>query len=103
MLQTKHLDLCSICANHTHCVFTRNMNHSVVYCEEFLHEIPGAGQLVQTNVANEFPNKLSNDATPLNAEINASLQGLCADCENRRACGLAMNPEGGVWYCEEYR
>jgi hypothetical protein len=95
MPQTVHLGLCSSCRHNAVCVFTRNKKCSPVYCEEFQLEISGAVHLPQ--------NDDSKTSGAPDGEALALHQGLCCDCENRHTCGLISTPEGGVWYCEEYR
>jgi hypothetical protein len=101
MAQPDYLGLCRSCMHRKDCVFTRGMTHAVVFCEEFQIALPAPGPAF-LNVSNLSEGCL-NDAGDPNHEAVALHQGLCCDCENRHACGLMSTPEGGIWYCEEYR
>ena len=103
MARREYLGLCSICLHNAECVFTGKMEHSVVHCEEFQADMPAAGQSARMDFSKDFFNKFSNDTGFPHGRNNGSNQGLCHDCESRHTCGLITTPEGGVWYCEEYR
>ena len=94
MAQTEYPGLCRSCMHSDICVLTRGMNFFPVYCEEFQPEIPAARLLSRS--------ELSNDSRLFNSEDSAGQQGLCCDCGNRHTCTTVSDPEGGVWYCEEY-
>jgi hypothetical protein len=101
MAQPDYLGLCRSCMHCTDCVFIKGMSHSVVFCEEFQIALPAPGPAI-LNVSNLSEGGLNNPGDP-HPEAPALHQGLCCDCENRHACGLRSTPEGGIWYCEEYR
>lgn len=88
--------LCGSCMHAATCVFIGNVKRPVYYCEEFRVERPPAAGAVRENF-------FQNEKVAYEKQEDDLNQGLCCDCENRNVCGLSVKPEGGVWYCEEYR
>ncbi len=105
MAQPDYLGLCRNCKHSTACLYLKGMQQSVVFCEEFQIALPASGP-VFANVSNDILDDAAGSTAEADADAEAEALdlelGLCCDCENRHACSL-MTPEGGVWYCEEYR
>ena len=86
-----HRDLCSTCNHAPACSNRGTPDSPVFFCEEF-----DAGEAESSAApAAVAP---SQDST----EPKSEYLGLCANCAERETCKLPK-PEGGVWYCEEYK
>ncbi|RJP75804.1 MAG: hypothetical protein C4524_11430 [Candidatus Zixiibacteriota bacterium] len=90
-----HQGLCTTCVASATCTFPRPAGKPVIFCEEF------DGYLRNGHVENP-------DVNAILAHVNvkpapqATLKGLCANCELRDTCTFPK-AEGGIWHCEEYR
>lgn len=95
--QPYHLTgLCSSCAHTKGCVFLKDRQAPVLFCEEF--EIDPAPPPKKTESA------ASAQSSPANSGVGNSnlLLGLCSNCAHRKTC-IYPKPEGGIWHCEEYQ
>ena len=86
--KTKTLGLCCTCIHINDCIYFKNSDSSIQYCEEF-----DSGDMVL-----EVVNKPTK---PIETH-DKSLPGLCSNCENRETCTF-NKPESGIWHCEEYQ
>ena len=85
--KTKSLGLCCTCVHIKNCMYFKNSDKPIHYCEEF-----DSGEVVLEVV--KKPKK-----SPEKEEKVYS--GLCRNCEHRDTCTFEK-PEGGIWHCEEY-
>ncbi|HOE11115.1 MAG TPA: hypothetical protein PLQ35_12640 [bacterium] len=84
--------LCSTC-NHSPTCRSRSAHYGpVFYCEEFDSYTDVLPRVVPPPISAE-----SEHTDQVNRYT-----GLCSDCKNMESC-MFLEPEGGVWHCEEYR
>jgi len=82
-------DLCVSCKKFTSCIYVKNGNRPVYYCEEF-------------EVSSYQPEKESSPADiSEKKEEKKEFCGLCKNCGNRMTCMMA-SPDRIIWHCEEY-
>ncbi len=82
--------LCVTC-NHIEDCLPRVEGKAIWFCEEF----------DDSSIQSNLKPAMQNGATTQQVKQEKRL-GLCMNCENAENCQLPR-PEGGVWYCEEYR
>ena len=84
-------DLCSTCCHERTCGSPSTPERPILFCELF-------------EVLAPAPTASPAAAPPERPASGQGVEhrGLCVNCDNRHECTMAR-PEGGVWYCEEYR
>lgn len=88
--------LCSVCINACGCVYLECVKQPVLQCEEF----EGYPSPPSKPVGQRHPGPVGTRGT--NEEETSKYRGLCAICAERESCTFPK-PEGGVWFCEEYK
>ncbi len=78
--------LCTKCKKAASCTFPGEADEPILSCETF-----------------EQIKRLTQKPRVQPSPINQGwINGLCADCVNRKTCVFRQR-EGGIWHCEEYR
>lgn len=93
----EHKGLCLSCRNSLTCTFLENHNEAVLQCDEF----DGFELRVRKPEHSLLKSTTGSKSNSEKKDPNGA-RGLCANCEDRKACTYPK-PEGGVWHCEEYR
>jgi len=92
--------VCSTCRHGSNCAYSKDTGGDVIQCEGFEPcepgPCPGKGSGLLPSKEEESRSS-EGDGNGL-----ARYKGLCANCENRKACKFPK-PEWGVWHCGEYR
>ncbi|HPA45762.1 MAG TPA: hypothetical protein PLZ55_12765 [bacterium] len=91
-MSEEYRGICSTCIYVSTCRLPSPHVGPVSHCEGF-------------DSRTDIPARIAPPAIP--GESNRSERdnhytGLCSDCENMESCAF-LEPEGGVWHCEEYR
>jgi hypothetical protein len=95
--QPYHLtSLCSSCMHTKKCVFPKDRQAPVFFCEEYEIEPGPLPQEVKAKPSDPPALKDSRD------KDSDSIIGLCSNCAHRKTCSYPK-PEGGIWHCEEYQ
>jgi hypothetical protein len=84
-------DLCVTCKNFSSCIYVKNGNRPVHYCEEF--------EVYTYSPATEITSPVSLKVKK--KEEKLIFYGLCKNCGNRMTCMMA-SPDRIIWHCEEY-
>jgi len=84
--------LCTTCAHSSSCIYPRNPERPVSFCEEF------EGERAVPKLAAA---PLAVKPEPREPEQGRPSVGLCAYCERWLTCTYSKT-EAGVWHCEEY-
>lgn len=95
----KYRGICLICKNANTCVFPRDPNRPLLYCDELELDDPlpkGTREAMVSSYADML------EQTCRRSKGSEAPLGLCKLCENREECTFPK-PEGGVWHCEEYK
>ncbi|KPL08869.1 MAG: hypothetical protein AMS26_23680 [Bacteroides sp. SM23_62] len=82
-------DLCVTCRYHSSCIYIRNGEGPVHFCEEF--EVHPYRHIIGC----------SNPVESKEIEENPVYGGLCKNCDNRKTC-MNASPDRIIWHCEEY-
>ena len=91
--KAEHQGLCINCKHKGTCMFLRDAEGPVLFCET--HEVESAynPKIMHTPSENIKVNK--------SVKTSETYKGLCSNCSNRETC-MIQKPEGGIWHCEEY-
>ena len=88
--------LCATCRTASTCMYLRSSSKPILQCEEFERFPIKPGKK---------PMEASMSMSKNNPEGNPGKKhkyfGLCTNCNHRDACKF-LQPQGGVWHCEEY-
>lgn len=84
--------LCNTCTHEPSCVFPRDTERPVRFCDEF------EGERLEPKVAVVLSEVKREPREP---EEGRPSVGLCAYCDRWSTCTYPKS-EGGVWRCEEY-
>jgi len=84
--------ICLTCKNKSSCIYIKDGERPVQYCEEF--EVYSYRRVIPVieNIP-IFRRKPKEDKPALN--------GICKNCDNRKSC-MNAKPERIIWHCEEY-
>ena len=95
----KYSGLCSTCNNAPDCCLIGSTDQPVIFCEEFnIHQQTQVRTMDDTALqAVDFQSIITQKP-----KEPSKYQGLCVNCDDRETCTF-LKPEGGAWYCEEYR
>jgi hypothetical protein len=94
------IGLCVNCKHNATCAFCGSPDSPKLFCEEF--ECTGASCAEsEPEMAVVAGGPVAGEALTGEPDSRTRL-GLCVNCDNRESCCHTI-PEGGVWYCEEYR
>ncbi len=88
--------LCATCNEASSCVYAKNAQRPVLYCEMF----DDSSRSQETVIVDKAVKSPSEPA--VQSGEHTTFKGLCINCDNRKTCTFPQ-PEGGVWHCEEYR
>ena len=95
----KNQGLCSTCKNAPNCMYLKDKEQPVWYCNEFCLDDAPCKKIPLTTMA---PTSSESKGAVTKGNGSASkYKGLCVDCNHRETCVLSSTP-GGVWHCEEY-
>ena len=94
----RFLGICLLCESAPTCVFPRDPNRPLLYCDEFEMAVSVPVRPVSRRMTRK-ETEAEQGGNP--AKGSASCLGLCRLCEGRETCTYPK-PEGGVWHCEEY-
>ena len=95
----KHRGLCMTCENAPTCMFPKDPDWPVFFCELFESRVSLPVEAAGVDSASAIgPSTIESPGL----EVPPEFKGLCCDCSNRSTCTF-MKPEGGVWHCEEYQ
>ena len=89
---TERRGICTSCKHWEYCTYQQDPERPALQCAEFEAIGPRPNPVME---AGESYSAQSS----LNPEIPA---GLCRSCDNYETCRY-LKPEGGVWFCEEYK
>ena len=94
MNAAKYRGICTSCRHCEYCTYQRDPETLVLQCAEFEAIGPKPNPTIEAK-----NNYSASTRIALNPEIPA---GLCRSCDNYETCSYPK-PEGGVWFCEEYK
>jgi hypothetical protein len=82
-------DLCLTCKYQSSCVYLKNREGPILYCEEFEIQPYPEG------------NQASKPAESKPGEEHPVYGGLCKNCGHLETC-MNASPDRIIWHCEEY-
>ena len=88
--------LCASCLTASTCMYLRSSSKPILQCEEF-EEFP----CKPSKKPMEASMSMSKNNPGGNPERKSKYYGLCTNCKHRDTCKF-LQPQGGVWHCEEY-
>jgi len=91
--------ICPVCFKNADCQYPNITDLFILQCGEFEAALP-----LQTLKGGKNVSKgVSTTGKVPSKEVSSSRnKGLCGNCDDNAVC-VFNRPEGGVWFCEEYR